>query len=184
MRRRFHAGSRGAEDGVTVIELSVAMGIAGVVAAVLFAAIVTLQRTEVYTEQDSRALSELRINVDRLTRDLREARRVFSGSTARSIKVWLDDDRDNVQDANERVTWAVTTVAGQGALTRDTDVVGVDPTIVSGDIVDADAFTYTPAPPSTARVDVTLRADAEAGYSAGERTVRTRIRLRNATFTG
>jgi type II secretory pathway pseudopilin PulG len=169
-----------------VVELAVAMAIASVVSVVLFAALVTLQRTEVYTEQDSRALAELRVNVDRFARELREARRVYSGSstTARSIKFWVDDDRDNQQDPAERVTWAVTTVDGDGQLTRTTDVSGDTPDPVSTDIVVADAFAYTPAPPGTVRIDVALQADVDEDRLANRRTVRTVIRLRNASFAG
>jgi type II secretory pathway pseudopilin PulG len=180
------AGGHRREQGTTVVELVVAMAIASVVAVVLFAAVVTVQRTEVYTEQDSRALAELRVNVDRFTRELREARRVYSGSstTARSIKFWVDDDRDNQQDPTERVTWAVTAVGADGQLTRTTDVAGATPDRVSADIVVADAFTYTPAPPGTVRVDVVFQADVDEGRSAARRTVRTVIRLRNAGFAG
>ena len=164
-------------------ELLVGMVVSGIVLSVLFAGLMGMQRTDRYTAADSEALAELRVSVDRLTSELREARRVYADSNARAAHFWVDADRDNNQDLSERITWRLTTVAGEGRLVRETDVAGTaDDVLVSTEVVVADAFTYAPAAPNTTEVDIRLQADAEVGGSGGARVVETDIRLRNANF--
>lgn len=162
-----------------MIELTVTMVVSGLLAVVLFTAIVGLQRSEEYTGQDSRALAELRVAVDRLSRELREARRVYASSDM-SIKFWRDDDRDNQQDPAERVTWSLATSGSGGRLLRTTDATPTEPSVVASEVVVSPAFTATPVPPDTARVDVVLHADVNQASAPSQRTVRTAIRLRNA----
>lgn len=166
------------DEGVSIVELAIAAGISMVVLAVLFAGAVTVQRTEVVSEDDSRSLGELRVSLERLSKELRQARIVYADSTAARIRFWVDRDGDNQQDSVERVIWESATVGSRAELRRSTDA-GGGSSVVSDALVPGDLFGYTPAPPATSIVSITLAADVRPGSRAGPRTVNTQVRLRN-----
>ena len=178
-----------ADSGMTLVEVLVAVILTSVVTLTLLTGVTAIYRGRNFTSQDGDSLGALRTAMDRFEKEVRQARRVYSTSTAKTMRLWVDYDRNNQQNPDERITWAIEDVGGNRAeFTRDTDVSGVDPRVVVRDLVfDAAAtdFDYNLADPSddpsaATLVTITLVARAE-GALAGERAVRTEVRLRNAT---
>jgi Tfp pilus assembly protein PilW len=170
------------ESGMTMPELLVGMVLTGVVTGLLVLFVATTHRAYRHTDQDSEALGSLRTAIDRVEKEIRQARRVYSDSTGRKLRVWVDSDGDNQQDLEERVTWEVETVSGVGHLTRITEEAGATKRTLVRNLVAADAFSYNSSPVSDATlVTISLGADANTtSEGPGARTVTTKVRLRNA----
>jgi prepilin-type N-terminal cleavage/methylation domain-containing protein len=174
------------ERGLTLPEVLIAMVITGVVTTVLLLGTVSIFRGHNLTQQDSASLGALRTSLDRFEKEVRQARVVYNDSTNKEVHVWVDYDRDNQQDAVEKILWEIEDLGSNRAqLTRDTQATA--PVVVSRNLVfDADAanFDYNNgADPIEEASMITVRFVARAeGSLAGERTVTTRVRLRNADF--
>jgi hypothetical protein len=109
---------------------------------------------------------------------------MYNDSTNKKVHVWVDYDRDNQQDPVEKILWQIKDLGSNRAqLTRGTGVTA--PVVVSRNLVfDAAAanFEYNaPIVEEATIISVQFVARA-AGSLAGERTVTTRVRLRNANF--
>jgi len=190
---------------MTLVELLVVMLIMGIVGTIMMMAIMMTSRTDRQTDQDLRALNDLRLASTHMQRDLRQARRLYMDSTATRVHFWVDEDRDNQQEPSERINYEIVTRDGgppvaEGSpamLVRYTDAAPSQRFVVSEQMqlfpataLDRLTFqyspTFTPAPtPSTewARttlVTLTFAADAAPGPYPGTRTLRTNIRMRNA----
>jgi prepilin-type N-terminal cleavage/methylation domain-containing protein len=174
------------EDGMTLVEVLVAMLITGIVTSVLLLGTVSVYRGHNFTQQDSASLGALRTALDRFEKEVRQARVMYDDSTGKLVHVWVDYDRDNQQDLVERILWEIEDLGGDRArLTRATEAAPADPVVVARNIVfDASAadFTYNAATPEQSTM-ITVRFVARAeGSLAGQRSVVTRVRLRNASF--
>jgi type II secretory pathway pseudopilin PulG len=196
--------------GWTLVELMVGIVLSTVALTVMLQGFTLLQRTSTTLDEDSRAVSSLRTATDTMVRDLRAARRVYMDSTATRLHFWVDTNRDNQQDASERITYAVTSDTGAtpnvagvpGRLVRSTDATTTANRVVSDDAqlfassggVVVPVFTYgpalavDPASPTGALswstvtlVTITLAADEAPGPYPAARTLQTGVRLRNAT---
>ena len=174
VRRRLHDDS-----GISLVELLIAMFIVSIIGSILYGAFVSVLRTERFSGEDSHALAQLRIGTDRLSAELREGKRVYVNSTARLVRVWVDRNRDDRQDANERVTWEIRDAGGGlGNLVRYTDA---NPSIQpqAGQFLFPNAaFSYDVPPPGTTTVKISLSVRSQTGI-AGTRTIEEQIRLRN-----
>ena len=190
------------QAGMTLVELMIAMLLTGILCSAILAAFIVTDRTDRQTGQDSQALASLRLVNDRIAKELRQARRVYSDSTGAKLHIWVDGDRDNQQDPSERITFAITTNSGGAAvaagttstITRVTDAPGAVkiPIATNMQLFPASAtFVYSPsytsvASPSTVWTDVTLvsmtiASDDAPGPFPAPRTLKTDMRLRNAT---
>ena len=167
------------ERGLTLVELLVASVIVAIVGTVLFGALESTMRIESYTSEDSQTLALVRSSLDRLEKELRQARKLYTESTGTLMKMWVDYDRDNQQDPVERITWQLTTVGPSARLTRTSDAAGAPVVVLGRDFVPGTAFQYSPAPPNTSVVTVTFTADVRPGARSDDRTIETRITLRN-----
>lgn len=202
---------RAGEVGMTLVELMVAMLITGIVAAMVVAAYILTTRVDRQTSQDHQALSTLRLATDRIERDLRQARRVYKDSNASRLHMWVDYDRDNQQDLSERITFEIKTNNGlapatagtTSTLTRTTDDPATSPLLIADNMqlfppadvdrltfqylnaLGATAFTSVAAPSAswtaTTLVDIRFASDAAEGPYPAPRTLKTEVRLRNAT---
>jgi type II secretory pathway pseudopilin PulG len=183
------------ESGITIIELVVVVMISALGAMVLFVVMDTTSRTEIRTDQDSRALASMRLATQRLTKELRQSGKLYSTSNGSKIRFWVDYDRDGNQDDVEQITWQVTQIGGINYLTRHTHS---NPTPVpwvtdiTGTIFTYNRPYWTSTPPpalplptpknlvhTATLVTITLTGDVAAG-SAPARQVQTQVRLRNA----
>jgi prepilin-type N-terminal cleavage/methylation domain-containing protein len=109
--------------GVTLIELLVAMSLLGVVSALVLVGVQGAVRVMTHTDDENRGLQDAKVILDRLSRDIREARGVVcdadppesgdpvldgAGLPIRCpdyVQLWIDDDSDYLEDAAEVVTW-------------------------------------------------------------------------------
>lgn len=167
------------ERGITFVEMMVGTAISAIVGSLLIAALSMVTRVDRFTRQDSQALGELRTATERFQKEMRQARKVYADSTATSVHFWVDYNRDNQQNQSEKLTWSQETVSGETRLVRTNDA--GSSFIEAVDLVPGSLFLYNPAPEDTTIVTITLTADVSSGSQPSGRTVRTRVRLRNAT---
>lgn len=99
----------------------------------LLGVFVSTQRSQAYVSDRSRTLDDLRVAMDRLTKELRQATTIQPGATATSITV-----RTFVGGNEELVTWAVS-----GGTLRRTDEWGGNASLLTP-VTNTDVFTYTP----------------------------------------
>ena len=172
------------ERGLTLAELLVQTSLAMIVLALVVYSVVAIHRSARVSDQDSDTLATMRSSIDRIERELRHARTVYEESTGLRIRFWVDRDRDNQQDAVERIIWQMRAGSGGGELIRTTEAVGAPVDIVSRDMVFDSGFayfTYDAIPHDEAyKIGITLRADAVPGGNTPERQMQTEVRLRNA----
>jgi type II secretory pathway pseudopilin PulG len=178
------------ERGISFVEMMVATAIAAVVGSLLIAALTMVTRVDRFTRQDSEALGELRTATERFQKELRQARKVYCGcpaddtavpaSTATIIHFWVDYDRDNQQDDVEQLIWKFESASsGTMRLVRTSEAGGTR--VQAVDLISGSSFAYAPAPPDTTMVTLTLRADVNSADQPSARSIRTQVRLRNAT---
>lgn len=168
------------ERGFTLVELLILMAVSAIVVTVAYAGLNGATRTDDFTRNDAEALVSLRTGMDRLEKELRQARAVYDDSTATLVKFWVDYDRDNQQDPVEQVSWTLEAGDSGWELTRDTEA-GTGDYFATANLLSGSQFTYDPAPPETTTVVIRLLADSDLDPgTAGTRTLRTEVRLRNA----
>jgi Tfp pilus assembly protein PilE len=178
------------QRGISFVEMMVATAISAVVGTLLIAAVSMVTRVDRFTRQDSEALAELRTATERFQKEMRQARKIYNGdnapaSTATVAHFWVDYNRDNQQNADEKLIWRLETASsGEFRLVRtneEKEAAAEDPFVQAVGLVTGSSFAYNPAPPDTTVVTLTLRADIDTGNQPSGRTVRTQVRLRNAT---
>lgn len=110
-------------EGMTLIELLVAMVLLGVVSSLVVVGVQGAVRVMTHSDDENRGLQDAKIILDRLSRDIRQARGVVcdaeppepgdpvvdaNGLPVRCpdyVQLWIDDDSDYLEDASEVVTW-------------------------------------------------------------------------------
>ena len=133
------------EDGMTLVEMSVASFLAALISVVMLSWVFSVSTTDDLHRTDDEVAQDLRFAKDELARDLRSGAVTALGD--QSVTVWLDSDRDDVFTAGESVTWRVETT---GELIRQVD--GVDPEVILfGLDIDASGFTFDSADPGAVR---------------------------------
>ena len=99
--------------GMTLIELMVAMTLLGVVSSLVLVGVQQAGRILTHTDDENRGLQDAKVILDRLSRDIRQARGVvcdgLGGDTycKQHLQLWIDDDSDYVKDPEEVVTWTL-----------------------------------------------------------------------------
>lgn len=100
-----------AEAGVTLIELLVTMVLLGVVSSLVVVGVAQANRVLTHADDENRGQQDAKIILDRLSRDIRQARGVVcdgaDGDTfcREHLQLWIDSDSDYVEDPEEIVTW-------------------------------------------------------------------------------
>ena len=130
--RRISARKR-AEDGFSLIEITITVSIFTIVLASLIGVFISIQRSQAYVTDRSESMDSLRIAMDRLSKEVRQATTVGTHSATSLQMVTF------VGGSAEQITWAV---AG-GTLTR-TDEWGAS-TVALEEVTNTNIFTYTPA---------------------------------------
>ena len=177
------------ERGITFVEMMVATAISATVGSLLIAALTMVTRVDRFTRQDSEALAELRTAAERFQKEMRQARKIYDidtppASTATIAHFWVDYNRDNQQNADERIIWRLETASSGMRLVHTNDekeAAAEEPRVEAIGLVTGSSFVYSPAPPNTTVVTLTLRADIDTGEQPSGRRVQTAVRLRNAT---
>ncbi len=109
MRTPPRAGSD--DRGMTLIELLVTMVLLGVVSTLVVVGVTQASRVLTHNDDENRGLQDAKVILDRLSRDIRQARGVVcdgaGGDTfcKEHLQLWIDSDSDYVEDDEEIVTW-------------------------------------------------------------------------------
>jgi len=154
------------DDGFTIVELTVTVSIFAIVIAALLGIFISVQRSQAYVTDRSESMDGLRIAMDRVSKEVRQATAVTSQSTTAISMTTF------VGGSAEALTWSVS-----GGELRRTDEWGLTQ-IVLRDVTNTDVFTYTPAtgPPLVVAVRLEMRP-AQSPNILLELT--SEIRLRN-----
>lgn len=169
----------GDERGAFLVDMIVTLVITVLLGGLVWTMAASVYRASRYSEQDTGSLAALRIAMDRLEREVRQAQLIYPTSTSTTLKFWVDTDLDRVQDANERVTWQVSNPSGSIArLTRTTDA-GGPVTIVARNLLWNATFAYFAYNADKDVVTLSYIADLDPASLAPQRSVSTDVQLRN-----
>lgn len=174
------------EAGLTLVELLIVMVLMSVVSIIAFAALDNSNRIVANVDDETQGLADLKVVVERMSRDLRAARSVETPGTLSpesALKVWIDYDSNYSQSSDELVTWRLAAGAGddQFDVIRETDEAGDgDREIVGTKLVSDIAFSYDPSVAAAKTVRVSMTYDAFPTRAAEDRVTEFEIRLRNA----
>lgn len=163
------------DSGMTLIELLVAMTLLGVVSSLVVVGVRDAVRVLTLSDDENRGLQDAKVILDRLSRDIREARGVVCDTAPASpgdpvvdanglpsrcpdhIQLWVDDDSDYLEDASEVVTWQLSDNADgihydvwrcRGALGSDPcdgDATGVERKLQASALIVRTLFNYADA---------------------------------------
>lgn len=170
MRRRWRA-----DRGMTVVELVVAMSLLGTIVAVFGPVMASSFKATNVTQNESRALDEIRNAVARVDRELRSTECISTPAPDASSNVltFTTHAHDGVHTSAYEVTYAVDS---NGYLTR---TVGTDTSQVGeGIVVTSEEFKHTANPGERASVAIDLQVRFEDGNTP--RRITTEVAARNA----
>lgn len=190
--RRLHA-----EDGVGIVELIVTIVLLGIIGSATTSVVLSSIRVERVTDDLRTNLDHSRVAVERMRRDVREARRVYvtgqdgvaSGST--QIAIWRDVNQDQLQQISEQVTYRLN-AAGDGTVNLERRV-GTDPAgtwrVIAQRLdqsigLDGKAktrFDLSPAAPKTASLSMVLSVKPRDTADTKLLSITETVRLRNAS---
>ena len=190
------------ENGLTLVELVVTISLVSVLGLLVTSAVIFASRTFLQTSDEQQGLSDAKVVLDRVARDIRESRGVLcDGGLAdpndpgsadelcqAHLQLWLDGVCDNnpdyLQQDEEIVEWRLRRVDEihfdviriQG---KDTDCESEQ--LVATSLIMRALFEYdTPtAPEDASLVTLKMTYDAIAGVGVDAREAKTTARLRN-----
>jgi prepilin-type N-terminal cleavage/methylation domain-containing protein len=196
-RRLRRTGDR--EKGLTLIEVLITLFLLSVVSIIATTALIGANRLLVGARDENEGMSDVRTVIERMGRDVRNARGVTcdggladpSDSTSSDpscnshLQLWIDYNSDYVMNNDEIVTWRLT----KGTDGVHYNVVRVQGNGVAGNVpvsqiqastlVVKFAFTYDTTPPASQVVNIGMRYDSEVGIGTAYRNVAFSARLRN-----
>jgi Tfp pilus assembly protein PilW len=168
-RFRFPRTSARSRDatGASLLEVVVTVSLLLVVCVPLFAALTSTQRSEEFVRGRAAALDDLRVTMDRLTRDVRQGSTVVGTPTANLLAL---------NTYVRGVPHVVTYTASGTTLTRAVD--GATPVVVERGIASTAVFQYAPDDVSPEVVTITL-AVKPANLPDTVVTLDSEVQLRN-----
>lgn len=164
------------ERGATLVELSVALLLGALVAAMMAVWASSVGRAEREHRAEDEVMGELRYAKELLSKDMRSARGFFT-TEPDTVSVWIDADRDGEVGLGETITWVL---GDDGTLTRQVDETeaGVE---ADGLDVEQSGFGFLDALPDPVReVSFVLVGTFDEGGSHQERAVAATVAVRNA----
>jgi Tfp pilus assembly protein PilW len=187
------------DSGVSLVELLVTIVLMTVISASVTTAVIGANRVFQHDDDETTGLSDVRTVVERMGRDVREARGVAAGATSTQLQLWIDFNSDYKQQDNEVITWKlkphgdgthydVVRVVGTGASSVEvvearTLIVNFAFCYLSTTVVNSTppdpATCSTPDSTKTQVVVSRMSYDARAGNGATPRTIFYQDRLRN-----
>lgn len=183
-------GRLAGEDGVSLTELVIAMGLLGLIGAIIMMSLSTSARAGAQIDDQTRGLADLQVVTERLSRDLRAARGVDEHATEKQLTLWIDSDSDYRREPDESITWRIRAGATAGQFDVERIVGPLDASVpdvqIEGRSLVSDiAFSYlragaTASPELADSVRVAMEYDAFVGVYATSKTVSFDVRLRNA----
>ncbi len=190
------------DDGMTLVELIVAMVLIGVLGAIVSAAVLMSQKQVRIATDEATGLSDTRVVVERLGRDIRVSRGVDAGATGSNLVLWIDYNSDYVRNAtaqpDEIITWSVVDAGSGTQFNTLRSTAGGQVQLQARTLVSSLAFCYLSAPSddpadclatplsatdatNTRLVKVTLQYDSALAYGSNERTNTFTERIRNVS---
>jgi len=107
---------RPSDDGVTLVETIIVMLVLAIVGAVTTSALLNTHKEQRLTDDESQGLADVRVVVERLGRDIRQARSIDAGATTSKLVLWIDYNSDYIKDPvnqpDEIVTWQLQAQGG------------------------------------------------------------------------
>ena len=95
----FRARLRSDDEGMTLVELLVAMVLVGVLGAIVSVAVLMSHKQVRIADDEATGLSDTRVVVERLGRDIRVSRGVDAGATESNLVLWIDYNSDYIRSA-------------------------------------------------------------------------------------
>jgi prepilin-type N-terminal cleavage/methylation domain-containing protein len=189
------------DEGMTLVELLVAMILVSVLGAIVTAAVMMSHKQVRIADDEATGLADTRVVVERLGRDIRGSRGVDAGATDSNLVLWIDNNSDYVRNAvaqpEEIVTWSVVD-QGTGQYNTLRQTAGGDVQIQARTLVSDLAFCYLAEPSAdpadclptplsdadaaaTTVITVTLQYDSLVGIATDSRTTTFSERIRNVS---
>lgn len=157
------------EEGITLLELVIGMGLLSLVLGSMLTVFDTMQRTAARQASRSQTTDALRIAMDRITKDIRQA-----------IAVWETSDNDYIE-MDTLINGSQHRVAYDGS--NGTEIVRVldgNPVVLLERLQTTAIFTYVPDLTDVSVVTVTLIAKPDTfSFDDVEITLTSEVRLRN-----
>lgn len=164
------------QQGLTLIELSVAGAVSALVLAIVVTWIIAATRVDLDQEADFDGLNELRFAKSQMTKELRFATQSMTAANANSIEVWVDLDGSGgtgPDSPGEHVIWRILS----GDLVRYTDNnLATTVTWVQGLDLANSSLTQTG---NVADIELSVTVEQGATDVLELRTIKTRVTLRN-----
>jgi prepilin-type N-terminal cleavage/methylation domain-containing protein len=176
------------ETGMTLPELMVSLIILGIVSTMVMSGAIAIFRSSRVQNQDYDTLGALRNAVGFMERELREGRRMYASSTSQDLTIWVDHDRDLVEEDDDVIRYLISDEDGDGTyeLRRTTNAGTTQ--ILARYLTPTSHFEYrddvsdlgydNPAVTNTSVIVIELTADSP-GTAGPARNVETQVRLRN-----
>lgn len=171
---------RADDSGMTLVELLIGMILLSMVSALVAAAAVSASAQVRHTSNETQGLDDTKKVVERLGRDIRDARSVALGADAHHLVLWIDYNSDYIQQPLETITWqlvADSTSPGHYDVVRSTGA--GQSTVEATTLISNLAFTYDAAAPATRLVNTTMTYNPILNLTASSRQVTFSERLRN-----
>jgi prepilin-type N-terminal cleavage/methylation domain-containing protein len=188
------------ESGFSLVELLVAMVLLGILGSVVAVAVSMSHRQLRVTDDEATGLSDTRVVVERLGRDIRGSRGVDAGATDSSLVLWIDNNSDYVRNptaqADEIVTWSLVS-QGSGSTRYNAlrSTAGGTAVVQARTLVSDISFCYQSEPDAacfatplsaadaelTTLVKVTLQYDSTVEGATESRTTTFSERIRNVS---
>jgi prepilin-type N-terminal cleavage/methylation domain-containing protein len=178
------------DRGLTLVELLVTIVLMGVVGSLVLAAVVRAGKVLVHTEDENKGLQDAKVILERMSRDVRQARGVVCDAAAADptcqfhLQLWVDADSDYLKEDSEVITWNLqdnpdgehfdvyrTVGLGAGAVARRQ----------ASTLIVKTVFAYESGKPieKSQVVEIGLTYDALVGRGSDERKAALTARLRN-----
>lgn len=189
------------ESGITLIEVLVAMLVSSILGTAVFNVVMSSVDTENYQREWQAVIDDGRLSLQKIRTELRSARRVYADSSSDRLHFWVDQNQNQIPEADEEICYAVESIgSGQWAIRRWDQAVssvagtcvpgsppsGASPKVLAQTLTTSNAFVlYDPVPsadpndPATRQVDVRLDLEVLAGRGPDTTTVEATVRLRN-----
>ena len=185
MRRILRAHP--ADEGVTLVELLVAMFLMSIISGLVVVGVAQVARVLIHNDDENRGLQDAKIIMERLSRDVRQARAVVCNDPttqtspprcANHLQLWVDANSDYVQQPSEVITWTVAP-SSDGAHFDVLRTVGTGAsattTVQATSLIVGAIFTYCNAsgcgvqPEAATVVNIDLTYDAMVGLGTNTR---------------
>lgn len=186
------------DEGLTLVELIVAMVLASVLGAIVSTAVLISHKQVRIAEDEATGLSDTRVVIERLGRDIRGSRGVDVGATTSNLVLWIDNNSDYVRNVSsqpdEIVTWSV--VDNSGVVNTLRQTAGGTVQVQARTLVNTAVFCYkvlstdttclaTPLSATDAArtrlVQVTLTYNSNIASDLDDRTTTFTERIRNVS---